>query len=153
MIMRTSAKSVLIEPGRGDEVGDALDTLEQHLVARLEHVEHRGLLVGHGEETVVRDDDQRVDLLTHLLDAVLGLHRAAPSLEAERPGDDADGERAGRLGDLGHDRTRTGAGPAALAQGDEHHVGAAEHLFDLVAVILGGLAADLGIRARRRAHG
>ena len=50
-------------------------------------------------------------------------------------------------GDLGDDRGRTGAGAAALAGGDEHHVGALDHLLDLVAVRLGGAAADLGIAA------
>ena len=52
------------------------------------------------------------------------------------------------LGDLGDDGRATGAGPAALARGDEHHVGALQHLFDLGAVLFGGLATDLGIRAR-----
>ena len=136
------------EPRGRDEVGDALHTLEQHLVAGLERVEHRGALVGHGEQAVVRDDDERVDLLAHLLDAVLGLHAAPASLEAERPRGDADGERADGLGDLGHDRATAGAGAATLAEGDEHHVGALQHLFDLVAVVLGGLAADLGIGPR-----
>ena len=42
---------------------------------------------------------------------------------------------------------RTGAGAAALAGGDEHHVGALDHLFDLVVVRLGGGAADLGVAA------
>ena len=51
------------------------------------------------------------------------------------------------LGDLGDDRRAAGAGAAALARGDEHHVGALEHLFDLLAVLLGGLAADLGVGA------
>ena len=40
-----------------------------------------------------------------------------------------------------------GAGAAALARGDEHHVGALEHLFDLLAVGLGRLAPDLGVAA------
>ena len=57
------------------------------------------------------------------------------------------------LGDLGDDRRAAGAGAAALAGGDEHHVGALEHLFDLVAVLLGGLAADLGVASRRRGRG
>ena len=88
-----------------------------------------------------------------LLDARLGLHRAAPALEGERPGDDADGERAEALGDLGDDRGAAGAGAAALAGGDEDHVGALEHLLDLVAVLLGGLAADLGVAAGAEAAG
>ena len=62
-------------------------------------------------------------------------------------------ERAGGLGHLGHDRAAAGAGAAALAEGDEHHVGALEHLFDLVAVVLGGLTADLGIGARAEPAG
>ena len=46
---------------------------------------------------------------------------------------------------------RAGAGAAALARGDEHHVGALQHLFDLLAVLLGGLPADLGIGTRAEA--
>ena len=78
---------------------------------------------------------------------------AATALEGERAGDDADGERARGLGDLGDDRRAAGAGAAALAGGDEDHVGALEHLFDLVAVLLGGLAADLGIGPGAEAAG
>ena len=48
---------------------------------------------------------------------------------------------------LGDDRRGAGAGAAALARGDEHHVGALEHLFDLVGVGLGGGLADLGVAA------
>ena len=51
-------------------------------------------------------------------------------------------------GDLGHHRGGPGPGAAALAGGDEHHVGALERLFDLDPVLLGRLAADLGIAAR-----
>ena len=50
-------------------------------------------------------------------------------------------------GDLRDERRAAGAGAAALARGDEHHVGALQHLFDLLAVLLGGLPADLGIGA------
>ena len=51
--------------------------------------------------------------------------RALPAFEAERLGDDADGERAAVARDLRDDRRRAGAGAAAHAGGDEHHVGAA----------------------------
>ena len=57
------------------------------------------------------------------------------------------------LRDLRDDGRATGAGAAALARGDEHHVGALQHLFDLVAVLLGGLATDLGIGAGAEATG
>src|SRR5437588_821917 len=72
--------------------------------------------------------------------------RPAP-LERERTRDDADRQRADRLGDLGHDRGATRACAAALARGDEHHVGALEHLLDLLPVLLGRLAPDLGVAA------
>ena len=49
------------------------------------------------------------------------------------------------LGDLGHHRGGTRAGPAALAGGDEDHVGTLERLFDLAPVLLGRLATDLGV--------
>src|SRR5690606_34901890 len=44
------------EAGRGDEVGDALHALEEDLVGHLERVQHRRLVVGDGEQPVVRDD-------------------------------------------------------------------------------------------------
>ena len=133
------------ETRRGDEVGDALHALEQDLVGHLERVEHGGLVVRHREQSVVRDDDEGVDLLLEGLDAGLGLGGAALALEGERPGDHTDGERTEALGDLGDDRGCTGAGAATLAGGDEDHVGALEGLLDLLAVRLGGRLADLGI--------
>src|SRR4051794_30869946 len=141
------------EARRGDEVGDALHALQQHLVGHLEGIEDRRLLVGDGEQPVVRDDDLGVDLLLQLLDPLIGLHRPAPTLEGERSGDDADRQGADGLRDLGHDRSATGAGAAALARGDEDHVGALQHLFDLLAVALGRLATDVGIAARAQAPG
>ena len=77
----------------------------------------------------------------------------ATALEGERPGDDADGQRAERAGDAGHDGRAAGAGAAALAGGHEDHVGAAQHLLDLLRVVLGGLLADLGVRAGAEAAG
>ena len=117
---------------------------QQHLVGALEGVHDADLLVADRQQPVVRDHDERVDLLTQRLDALLGCGRATPALEGERPGDHADRERADRAGHAGHDGRATRPGATALAGGHEHHVGALEHLFDLVAVVLGGLPADLG---------
>ena len=86
-------------------------------------------------------------------DALLGLRLAALALEAERLGDDTDGERADRLGDAGDDGRAAGAGSAALAGGDEDHVGAGEGLLDLLGVVLGGATADLGVGAGAEAAG
>ena len=46
-----------------------------------------------------------------------------------------------------------GAGAAALAGGDEHHVGALERVAQLVLALHRGLVADLGVGARAEAAG
>ena len=72
MIERTSAKSRLMT-GQGDQVGDALDALAEDVVGDLEGVRHRGRLVEHFEQAVVRDDDEGVDLRGEGFDALVGL--------------------------------------------------------------------------------
>ena len=119
----------------------------QDLVGHPERVDHRHRRIGHLEQAVVRHDDQRVDGLLQLGDADVGLGRALATLEAERPRDDADRERPEVAGDLGDDGRAAGAGAAALAGGDEHHVGALQDLLDLVGVLVGGALADDGVRA------
>ena len=55
--------------------------------------------------------------------------------------------------DLGDDRRRAGAGAAAHAGGDEHHVGAGERLGDARGVLERGGAADLRVGAGAEALG
>ena len=141
------------QAGGGDQVGDARDALQQHLVGLLEGVEDRHVAVADRQQPVVRDHDEGVDLLAEAGDALLGLVGATAALEGERPGDDADGQGAERAGDAGDDRRATGAGATALAGGHEDHVGALEHLLDLLGVVVGGLAADLGVGARAESAG
>ena len=141
------------ETGGRDEVGDALHTGEEHLVGRGERLDHRDAAVADLEEPVVRHHDEGVDLFLQLRDARLGLLLTAAALERERLGHDADGERADRLRDLGDDGCAAGAGAAALAGGDEDHVGAAQGLFDLFRVVLGRAAARPRGRRLRRGRG
>ncbi len=153
MIILTSAKSVLISPGvvirsvmpwtPCSSTSSAILKAFTIEVLSLETVSSRSLGMTMRVSTFS---------LRRWIPA-LGLHRAAPALEAERPGDHADGQGAERLGDLGHDRGAAGSGAAALAGGDEHHVGALEDLLDLLAVLLGGGPAHLGVAARRRGPG
>src|SRR6185312_2027071 len=69
------------------------------------------------------------------------------TLECERLRYDADGERLELPPQFGDDRRGAGTRAAALARGDEDHVGALQRLLQLVAALLGGREADLGIRA------
>ena len=76
-----------------------------------------------------------------------GLLGALLALEAERPRDDADGQRAELACELGDHGRGAGAGAAALTGGHEHHVRALERLLELIAALDRGLTADIGVRA------
>ncbi|BCJ34962.1 hypothetical protein Athai_24650 [Actinocatenispora thailandica] len=141
------------QPWRGDQVGDALDTGQQHLVGLAERVHHAHRPVAELQQPVVRDDDEGVALVAQLVDAGLGLHLAPLALERERSGDHANGQRAQLAGDVRDHRRGPGARTAALTTGHEHHVGALEDLFDLVPVVFGGLAAHVGVGTGAQATG
>jgi hypothetical protein len=114
---------VEVDEARHDhQVGDAAHALLQHLVRHQERFLEGGVGVGDQEQVLVGNDDQRIDMLLQLLDPRLGGAGAARALERERLGDDADGEDALLARGLGDDRGRAGAGAAAHAGGDEHHV-------------------------------
>ena len=133
------------QAGDRDQVGDPLNPLAQHVVGLAERLEDRRPALDDREQLLVRDHDQRVDVLAQARDALLRLTGPRAALEGERPGDDADGERADLvLGDLGDHGRGAGAGAATLAGGDEHHVGALQRLLDLIAR-LGGRAVS-GVR-------
>lgn len=138
---------------RRDQVGDAGNTLQQHLVGLFEGVQHGDGAVGDGQQAVIRDDYQGVDFFTEGGDTVLRLGRTALALERERPGHHTDRQRTEGARDARHHRRATGAGAAALARGDEDHVGALQRLLDLLRVVLGGLLADGGVRTSTESAG
>ncbi|MNZ75477.1 hypothetical protein D3C78_939550 [compost metagenome] len=135
------------QAGALHDVGDAAHGTGQHVVGLGEGGQQAGVLAEDGQQLLVGDGDQRVDMLGQGADALVGNLHAPASLEGERTGDHRHGEDAHFLGHLGDDRRRTGAGAAAHAGGDEHHVGALQHLGDALAVLQRGLAADVGIGA------
>ena len=118
-----------------------------------EGVGEGGLFVGDPEQVLVRDDEQRVDMLLQLDDAGLGIAHAALALEMERLGDDADREDAELLGGLGDHGRGAGAGAAAHAGGDEHHMRAVQVIADLVDHLFGRGAADFRLRAGAETFG
>ena len=69
-------------------------------------------------------------------------------LEAERPRDDADGQRSELARDLSDDRCAAGARAAAFAHNDEHHVRAFDRVLQLVAALGRRGLPDLRVRAR-----
>ncbi len=153
MILRTSAKSRLIEPGDGDQVGDALHALTKNVVRHSEGLDDRRLTLDDRQQPVVRDHDDRVDLVAQRPDPVLRLIAALLTLERERPRDDTDRERPELTRDLGHHRSAARAGAPALAGGDEHHVGALESFLQLVAALHRSLVPNLRVGAGAQAPG
>ena len=135
------------EPRHGDQVGDPLHALAEDVVGHPERLEDRSRLLDHLQQPVVLDHDQRVDAVAKVLDADLGLVGAALALEGERLRDDADGQRLELATELGNDRRGAGPRATALTGGDEDHVGALERLLQLVAALLRGGEAHLGVRA------
>ena len=138
------------EAVHGDEVGDALHGLQQHVVGLLEGLEDRHVTPGDRQQPLVRDGDQRVDAVLELAHAVFGLLHALLALEHERLGDDADRERADSLAI----RATTGAAPVPVPPPMPAVMNTmsapGQMLGDLLDVLLGRLAADFGIGRPRR---
>ena len=136
------------EAGVLDKLGDAAHGFDQDVVRNLKGVRKRDLLGAGVFETVVGDDEETVHTSHQLADALLRLQRAAAALPRKRARHNADGEDAGVLRSLSHDRSRARAGAAAHTGGEKHHIGTFERLGDSVAALLGGALADVGIGAR-----
>nr|WP_206542962.1 hypothetical protein [Pantoea stewartii] len=125
----------------------------QHLVGHRERVGEGGLLIGDPEQVLVRNDQQGVDHLVELGDAVLGGAHAALAFEVERLGHHADGEDPHLAGSLGDHRRSARAGAAAHAGGDENHVRAGERIAKPVHHLLRGRCTDNGLRTGAEALG
>jgi len=139
------------QAGHGDQLGDALNTLAQHVVGHPKRFLQAGALVDDLQQPVVGNHDQGIHLALERLDARLGGLNAARAFEREGAGDHADRQGAQFFGDLGHHRRAAGAGATAHAAGDEDHIRAAHHFIQLVGALFGGLASNLRVAAGAQA--
>jgi hypothetical protein len=121
--------------------------LLQHVVGRLEAIVDIGVVAHDFHQLVVEDDDQRIDVLGKFGDAGFGRLHPLAAFEAERLGDDANGQDAHFAGDLGDDRRGAGTRAATHAGGDEGHVSAFQRRADLVAMRIGGCLAGFRLGA------
>jgi hypothetical protein len=137
----------------GDDVRDALHRAQQHLIGRLEGVDEGDLAAQHRSQLVVGDHDQGIDVLGQFGDALLRREHALVALEAEGLGHHRHHQDVHLLRHLRHHRRGAGTGAAAHTGGDEHHVGALQHLLDAVAVLEGRLAAHVRVGAGAQALG
>ena len=132
---------------RGNQVGDALHAGQQCGVGGLERVDDANGAVGQFQQSVVRNDNQRVDFLAQVLDAKRRGSGTLRAFEAERTGDHSDGQCPLLMGGTRHDRAGAGSGATALTTGDEHHVGSLKRLFDVGLMILRRLGTLLRVGA------
>ena len=140
------------EAGLGNEVGNALNALAQHVVCHFEGV-HQRRPAHDRQQALVGDDDQGIHRFLELGNALFGVLHPAAALKAEGLGDHADGEDAELARALRDDGRSARAGAAAHAGGDEHQVAAAQRFHQLIAALFGGLHADLGQGAGAQALG
>ena len=139
------------EPRHDHEVGNRPHALLQHLVGKHECFLEGRFGLGHQEQVLVGDDDQRIDVLLQLVDARFGRAHAARAFEQERLGHDADGQHALLARRFCDDGCGAGPGAAAHAGCDEDHVDAVHRVFDLFDRFFSRGLAHFGARARTEA--
>ena len=115
----------------------------KHIVGHLERIGQGRALVCDAEQVLVRDDDQRIDIFLQFLDPGVGDAHPLHALEMKRLGHHANRQDPRFARDAGDDRRRAGAGAAAHAGGQEHHVGALHRFENVVDRLLGGGPADI----------
>ena len=128
-----------------NQVSDALNTGKQCGISGLEGLNDADGTVGKLEQAIVRNDDQRVDFLAQVVDAVFGGSGTLRAFEAERTSNNRDGESTLLMSRTSDDRAGASTGATALAAGDEHHVGTPKRLFDIRLVVLGRLGSTLRV--------
>ncbi len=84
---RGNVREVQVDEARnGDQLGDVGYCLTQNAVCDLEGVLEGDLLLGDVLQTLVRNDNERVNVLVELVDAGQSLLEALLALECERTG-------------------------------------------------------------------
>ena len=132
------------QPRHHHQVGDPAHARIEHFVRLGKGVGEGGLFVRHPEQVLVGDHDQRIDMLLQFLDTGIGDPRPFVALELKRLGDDPDRKHALLAGEPGDHGSGSGAGSAAHAGGDEHHIRAGHVLGDFVHRFLRRGAPDIG---------
>jgi hypothetical protein len=145
--VRISAKSRLTRPGTDHQIGHAAHAGLQNRVGHAEGFGKCGFFVGDTEEILVRDDDQRINVALHFLNAAVGLIHPVDAFEVERLRDNAYGQNALLAAGLGDDRRGARSGASAHARRNEGHVGAFQILHNFLKAFLGCGLPDFRLRA------
>ena len=133
--------------GIAHQLGNGADCLLEHIVGNAKGIDEGDFLIGNVLQPVVGDDNQGIHLVGQSGNAVLCLRHTAGALKLKGLGDNTNGQRTGLPGDVGNNGSCAGAGAAAHACGDEHHVGVLQHLGNGCAALFCGLLSDFGLGA------
>jgi len=120
------------QPRHHHQIGDRTDALLKHFIRQLERFFEGRLSLGHQEQVLVGNDDQRIDMMLQLLNARFGSAHAAGAFEQEWFGHYTDGQHTFAPRSLGNYGSSTGSGSAAHAGCDEDHVHTFERVLDLL---------------------
>ena len=141
------------QPGRGEQIDDPLDRLDEHAVDDAEGVQHRCVFQDDLAEAVVGNDDQRIHLRSQFLGCILRDPLTLGPFERERLRNDTDRERPLRLGLRRNERCGAGAGSAPEAGRDEQEVRSRHRCCDDVRAVLGRPATDVRVASGSEAPG
>ena len=128
-----------------NQIRDALHAGQQCRVGGLERIDDANGAVGKFEQSIVRNNDQRIDLLTQILDAKRGGSRTLRTFKAERTSHHGDSQGTLLVCGASHNRAGACTGATTFTTGDEHHVRSLECFFDIRLMVLRSLGALLRI--------
>ena len=138
-------KVYVYETVLGDEVGDSLNTLSENVICHCKCLEHRCVLFARVDQLVIRDDDQRVNKVAEILDALCSAVPALLALECERLCDYSYCKSSAVHRCLCDDRSCSCTCAAAHSGSNEYHVGILDVSDHFVDRFLGSLLTYLRV--------
>ena len=89
---RADVGEVEVDQARHDhQIGDTANARVKHVIGHVEGVGESGLVIGHAEQVLIWNDDQRVDIALQFLNPGLGRVHPVAALEMKRLGHHPDG--------------------------------------------------------------
>ena len=144
---RTHVGKVEVDEARHDhQVGDAPYALLQHFIGKQKCFLESRIRVGDQEEVLVRNDDQRVNMLLEFGNPRVCRAHSPRTFEQEGLGDDPYRQNVHFTGRAGDNRGSACSGAAAHAGCDEAHMRTLQCAFDLLDRFFGGCTSDFGAR-------
>jgi hypothetical protein len=122
-----------------------LNGVEKDFVGLLERIHHREFRARNGEEPLVRNHDEGVDIFAKSGEAVFRMAHPLFAFEHEWLRNDTDREGSRFFRDFRDDRGSSGAGSAAHTGGDEDHVCALNEFRDFRVIFEGRFTTDFWV--------